>query len=123
MKSIENIRKRKKIRVKKNRSKLGGVPQRRGVVIKVSKRNPKKPNSANRRVAKVRLSNGKEVLSYVVGEGGRIEEHNIVIVREGKLQDTPGVRTKIIRGVEDMEGVKGRIRGRSKYGVRKSKEE
>src|SRR6476660_9515038 len=99
---------------------LGGAPQRRGVCTRVFTHTPKKPNSALRKVARVRLTNGMEVTSYIPGEGHSLQEHSVVLVRGGRVKDLPGVRYHIIRGALDSSGVANRKRGRSKYGARKS---
>lgn len=94
-------------------------PQKRGVVIAVKTMTPKKPNSALRKVARVRLSNKQEVTAYIPGEGHNIAEHSIVLVRSGRVKDLPGVKYHIVRGKYDVVGVEGRLKGRSKYGTRK----
>ncbi len=109
------------IRAKSKRPDLDGDPQRRGVCIQVMTRTPKKPNSALRKVAKVRLSNGKEVIAYIPGEGHNLQEHSIVLVRGGRVRDLPGVRYHIVRGTLDAQGVDGRKQGRSKYGAKRPK--
>ncbi|MBC7093594.1 30S ribosomal protein S12 [Candidatus Bipolaricaulota bacterium] len=101
---------------------LTGCPQRRGVCLRVFTRTPKKPNSALRKVARVRLSNGREVTAYIPGEGHNLQEHSIVLVRGGRVKDLPGVKYHIIRGALDAAGVEGRRQGRSRYGVRRPKE-
>lgn len=98
-----------------------GSPFKRGVCTKVYTATPKKPNSALRKIAKVRLSNGSEVLAYIPGEGHKLQEHSIVLIRGGRIKDLPGVRYHIVRGVYDTQGVEGRRRSRSKYGVKKPK--
>ncbi len=98
-----------------------GSPFKRGVCLKVFTRTPKKPNSALRKVARVRLSNGMEVTAYIPGEGHNLQEHSIVLLKAGKTNDLPGVRYKVVRGVYDTQSVEGRKRGRSKYGVKKEK--
>lgn len=108
----------------KNRTKspaLKGCPQKRGVCIRVYTTTPKKPNSALRKVARVRLTNGMEVTSYIPGEGHNLQEHSIVLVRGGRVKDLPGVRYHIIRGTLDSAGVQNRRRSRSKYGAKKPK--
>lgn len=97
------------------------APFRRGVCIRVYTMTPKKPNSALRKVAKVRLSNGKEVTAYIPGIGHNLQEHSIVLVRGGRVKDLPGVRYHIVRGVYDAAPVEGRKQGRSLYGVKKEK--
>ena len=100
---------------------LVGAPQRRGVCLIVRTTTPKKPNSALRKIARVRLSNGKEVTAYIGGEGHNLQEHSIVLVRGGRVRDLPGVRYHIVRGTLDCLGVEGRKKGRSKYGAKKGK--
>ncbi|MCS7216959.1 MAG: 30S ribosomal protein S12 [Candidatus Bipolaricaulota bacterium] len=101
---------------------LEGCPQKRGVCLRVFTRTPKKPNSALRKVARVRLSNGREVTAYIPGEGHNLQEHSIVLVRGGRVKDLPGVKYHIVRGALDCAGVEGRRQSRSRYGVRKPKE-
>jgi len=111
---------------KKRKSKapaLEGNPQKRGVCVRVYTVTPKKPNSALRKVTRVRLSNGIEVTAYIPGEGHNLQEHSIVLVRGGRVKDLPGVRYKVIRGALDTAGVQGRRQSRSKYGAKKPKEE
>lgn len=98
-----------------------GAPQKRGVCTLVRTDTPKKPNSALRKVARVRLTNGIEVTAYIPGEGHGLQEHSVVLVRGGRVKDLPGVRYHIIRGALDSGGVEGRKKGRSKYGTRRSK--
>jgi len=108
----------------KNKSKsmaLGRNPQRRGVCTLVRTQTPKKPNSALRKIARVRLSNGKEITAYIPGIDHNLQEHSIVLVRGGRVRDLPGVRYHIIRGTLDALGVDGRKQGRSKYGAKKGK--
>ena len=100
---------------------LKSCPQRRGVCTRVYTTTPKKPNSALRKVARVRLSNGFEVTAYIGGEGHNLQEHSVVLIRGGRVKDLPGVRYHIIRGALDSGGVKDRTQGRSKYGVKKPK--
>lgn len=100
---------------------LDGCPQRRGVCTRVYTTTPKKPNSALRKVAKVRLSSGFEVISYIPGIGHNLQEHSVVLIRGGRVKDLPGVRYHIVRGVLDLQGVNGRLRSRSKYGAKKPK--
>lgn len=100
---------------------LNSCPQRRGVCLSVKTTTPKKPNSALRKIARVRLSNGKEVTAYIGGEGHNLQEHSIVLVRGGRVRDLPGVRYHVVRGSLDTLGVDGRKQGRSKYGVKKGK--
>lgn len=101
---------------------LKGNPQKRGVCIRVSTMTPKKPNSALRKIARVKLSNGIEVTCYIPGEGHNLQEHSNVLVRGGRVKDLPGVRYKIIRGTLDAAGVEGRKQSRSKYGTKKPKD-
>lgn len=107
----------------KNRTRniTGGCPQKRGVCVRVYTTTPKKPNSAVRKVARVRLTNGHEVIAYIPGEGHNLQEHSVVMIRGGKVKDLPGVRYHILRGVLDTQGVADRKQGRSKYGAKKSK--
>jgi small subunit ribosomal protein S12 len=100
---------------------LKGSPQRRGVCTRVYTTTPKKPNSALRKVARVKLTTGVEVTAYIPGEGHNLQEHSMVLVRGGRVKDLPGVRYKIIRGSLDTQGVKSRKQGRSKYGAKKEK--
>ena len=100
---------------------LTGSPQRRGVCTRVYTTTPKKPNSALRKVAKVRLTNGFEIIAYIPGEGHNLQEHSIVLVRGGRVKDLPGVRYHIVRGTLDAAGVQGRNKSRSKYGTKKPK--
>jgi small subunit ribosomal protein S12 len=97
------------------------APQKRGVCTSVRTRTPKKPNSAMRKVARVRLSNGYEVTAYIPGIGHKLQEHSVVLIRGGRVKDLPGVRYHIIRGTLDSQGVDGRQQGRSKYGVKRPK--
>jgi small subunit ribosomal protein S12 len=111
-------------KVQKGRSKspvLEACPQKRGVCLQVKTMTPKKPNSALRKIARVRLSNGREVTAYIPGEGHNLQEHSIVLVRGGRVRDLPGVRYHIIRGTLDALGVDGRKQGRSKYGAKRPK--
>ena len=115
---------RKQRRADKDKTKspaLTSCPQRRGVCTRVYTTTPKKPNSALRKVAKVRLSNGFEVISYIPGIGHNLQEHSVVLIRGGRVKDLPGVRYHIIRGVLDTQGVNGRLSSRSKYGAKKPK--
>jgi small subunit ribosomal protein S12 len=112
---------RRKVSVKSKSPALMDCPQRRGVCVQVMTRTPKKPNSALRKVAKVRLTNGQEVIAYIPGEGHNLQEHSIVLVRGGRVKDLPGVRYHIVRGTLDALGVDGRRRGRSKYGAKRPK--
>ena len=95
------------------------APLKRGVCIKVTTKTPKKPNSAMRKVARVRLTNGQEVWAYIGGEGHNLQEHAVVLVRGGRVPDLPGVRYHVVRGTLDLQGVNGRKQGRSKYGAKK----
>ncbi len=103
---------------KKRARALGHSPQRRGVCLQVTTRTPKKPNSALRKIARVRLTNGQEVTAYVGGEGHNLQEHSVVLVRGGRVRDLPGVRYHVVRGSLDCLGVDGRKQGRSKYGAK-----
>ena len=98
---------------------MQGCPQKRGVCLQVKTMTPKKPNSALRKIARVRLSTGNEVTAYIPGEGHNLQEHSIVLVRGGRVKDLPGVRYKIIRGSLDTQGVRGRKQARSRYGAKK----
>jgi len=109
---IFNTLKNKKVKI--------SCPQKRGVCTKVTTLTPKKPNSALRKVARVRLTNGMEVNAYIPGEGHNLQEHSVVLIRGGKVKDLPGVRYHIVRGVLDTQGVKDRKQGRSKYGAKKA---
>lgn len=100
---------------------LEACPQKRGVCLIVRTTTPKKPNSALRKIARVRLSNGKEVTAYIGGEGHNLQEHSIVLVRGGRVRDLPGVRYHVVRGSLDCLGVEGRKQGRSKYGAKRGK--
>src|SRR5271157_998075 len=113
---------RKTIRTKSKRPDLQGCPQKRGVCLQVMTRTPKKPNSAMRKVAKVRLTNGYGVIAYIPDEGHNLQEHSIVLGRGGKVKDLPGVRYHIVRGTLDAAGVEKRRVSRSKYGVKRPKE-
>lgn len=107
--------------VLKNQPKKYCSPFKRGVCLKVFTTTPKKPNSALRKVARVRLSNGMEVTAYIPGEGHNLQEHSVVVIRGGRVKDLPGVRYHIVRGVLDTGGVEGRKQERSKYGTKKAK--
>ena len=113
---------RRQIRGRSKSPALNNCPQRRGVCLQVMTRTPKKPNSALRKVAKVRLTNGIEVIAYIPDEGHNLQEHSIVLVRGGRVKDLPGVRYHIVRGTLDALGVEKRRRSRSKYGVKRPKE-
>ena len=109
-------------KAKKSKSKaLSACPQRRGVCLQVTTRTPKKPNSALRKIARVRLTNGEEVTAYVGGEGHNLQEHSVVLVKGGRVRDLPGVRYHIVRGALDSLGVDKRRQGRSKYGAKRPK--
>ena len=116
------VRKPRKRKVEKSKvPALEACPQRRGVCVRVYTTTPKKPNSALRKVARVRLTNGFEVTAYIPGEGHNLQEHSIVLIRGGRVKDLPGVRYHIIRGTLDTSGVEDRKKGRSKYGAKKPK--
>ena len=112
---------RKVIKEKSNSPALQSCPQRRGVCLQVKTRTPKKPNSALRKIARVRLSNGIEVTAYIPGEGHNLQEHSVVLVRGGRVKDLPGVRYHIVRGTLDTAGVENRKQSRSKYGAKRAK--
>ena len=112
---------RSKIRYKSKSPALQNSPFRRGVCIQVMTRTPKKPNSAMRKVAKVRLTNGFEVIGYIGGEGHNLQEHSVVLIRGGRVKDLPGVRYHMVRGALDTAGVKDRKQARSKYGAKRPK--
>ncbi|MBJ05406.1 MAG: 30S ribosomal protein S12 [Flavobacteriales bacterium] len=112
---------RKSLRKKSKSLALSACPQRRGVCTRVYTTTPKKPNSAMRKVARVRLTNGYEVNAYIPGEGHNLQEHSIVLVRGGRVKDLPGVRYHIVRGALDTAGVEGRNQRRSKYGTKQAK--
>ncbi|NQT28432.1 MAG: 30S ribosomal protein S12 [Candidatus Omnitrophica bacterium] len=119
---IQLIRKNRILKKKKGKSPaLGGCPQRRGVCIQVRTMTPKKPNSALRKIARIRLTNGQEVTAYIPGEGHNLQEHSIALVRGGRVKDLPGVRYHIVRGTLDCQGVQNRKRSRSKYGAKRPK--
>ncbi|MDR2677447.1 MAG: 30S ribosomal protein S12 [Puniceicoccales bacterium] len=116
------IRSPRRMLVKKSKAPaLAGNPFRRGVCVQVTTRTPKKPNSAIRKVAKVRLTNGNEIIAYIPDEGHSLQEHSIVLIRGGRVKDLPGVRYHIVRGTLDCNGVEKRRRSRSKYGVKQAK--
>ena len=129
------VRKRRTDKVRKSKSPVLGVrlntlektttnvasPQKRGVCVRVGTKTPKKPNSALRKYARVRLSNGKEVDAYIPGEGHNLQEHSVVLIRGGRVKDLIGVRYHIIRGTMDTAGVQNRMQGRSKYGAKRPK--
>ena len=112
---------RKKVRVRTTSPALQSCPQKRGVCVRVYTTTPKKPNSALRKVARVRLTNSMEVTGYIPGEGHNLQEHSVVMIRGGRVKDLPGVRYHIIRGTLDTLGVENRKQGRSKYGAKKPK--
>lgn len=112
---------RKKVTSKTDSPALQGSPQKRGVCIRVFISTPKKPNSALRKVARVRLTNGIEVTTYIPGIGHNLQEHSIVLIRGGRVKDLPGVRYHVVRGALDTVGVEGRKNGRSKYGAKRPK--
>ncbi|RKY89591.1 30S ribosomal protein S12 [candidate division KSB1 bacterium] len=112
---------RKRVLKKASTPALSNCPQKRGVCTRVYTSTPKKPNSALRKVARVRLTNGIEVTAYIPGEGHNLQEHSIVLIRGGRVKDLPGVRYHIIRGTLDTSGVQDRKKGRSKYGAKKPK--
>ena len=107
--------------VLKNKPIYYPAPFKRGVCVKVFTTTPKKPNSALRKVARVKLSNGMEVTAYIPGEGHNLQEHSVVLIRGGRVKDLPGVRYHVVRGILDTAGVEGRKRGRSKYGAKEEK--
>jgi small subunit ribosomal protein S12 len=116
------VRKGRKAQKKKHKNPaLQRCPERRGVCLQVTTRTPKKPNSALRKIARVRLSNGYEVTAYIPGEGHNLQEHSIVLVRGGRVRDLPGVRYHIVRGVLDTAGVENRKQSRSMYGAKRPK--
>ena len=116
------IRHRRQLKIKRSKSPaLTSCPQRRGVCLQVKTMMPKKPNSALRKIARVRLSNKVEVTSYIPGEGHNLQEHSIVLVRGGRVKDLPGVRYHIVRGTLDTSGVSDRKKSRSKYGAKRAK--
>jgi small subunit ribosomal protein S12 len=112
---------RKVLKFKSKSPALGSCPQKRGVCTRVYTTTPKKPNSALRKVARVRLTNGIEVTAYIPGEGHNLQEHSIVLIRGGRVKDLPGVRYHIVRGAVDSSGVADRKKSRSKYGAKKAK--
>ncbi len=123
MPTIEQLVRRARV-IKQRKSKsadLTRCPQKRGVCLRVSTLTPKKPNSALRKVARVRLSNGREVWGYIPGEGHNLQEHSVVLVRGGRVKDLPGVRYHIVRGTLDSLGVDGRNKSRSRYGTKRRK--
>ena len=112
---------RKRVKKKTNTPALKGAPQKRGVCTRVYTTTPKKPNSALRKVARVRLTNGFEVTTYIGGEGHNLQEHSVVLIRGGRVKDLPGVRYHTVRGSLDTQGVDSRRQGRSKYGTKRPK--
>ncbi|AFJ53931.1 ribosomal protein S12 (apicoplast) [Plasmodium vivax] len=122
---INKLLYKKKIKKNKNDKKnnflLNKCPQKKGIVLKILIKTPKKPNSALRKVAKIKLSNNKELLAYIPGEGKSVQEHNFVLIKGGRVKDLPGIKYKIIRGSLDSIGVLNRKTSRSKYGVKKNK--
>ncbi len=112
---------RKKVNIKTASPALKACPQRRGVCVRVYTTTPKKPNSALRKVARVRLTNGMEVTTYIPGEGHNLQEHSVVLIRGGRVKDLPGVRYHVIRGTLDTAGVANRRQSRSKYGAKRPK--
>jgi small subunit ribosomal protein S12 len=119
---VQLVRKGRKTVITPSKSRaLDACPQRRGVCTRVYTTTPKKPNSALRKVAKVRLTNGQEIIAYIGGEGHNLQEHSIVLVRGGRVKDLPGVRYHIVRGALDTAGVEDKKQGRSKYGTKRPK--
>nr|BDN85870.1 ribosomal protein S12 [Microheliella maris] len=117
------IKKKRKIhKVLGNAPALENSPQKKGTCTRVFTKSPKKPNSAVRKVAKIKLTNGSEITAYIPGEGHNLQEHSVVLVRGGRVKDLPGVRYHIVRGVLDLDGVQKRKQGRSKYGTKKPKQ-
>lgn len=112
---------RKKVQEKSKAPALRNSPQKRGVCVRVTTLNPKKPNSAIRKVARVRLTNGEEITAYIPGEGHNLQEHSVVLVRGGRVRDLPGIRYHVVRGTLDAAGVSGREQSRSKYGVKRTR--
>jgi len=116
------VKQGRKKKVKKSKARaLNSCPQRRGVCLQVTTRTPKKPNSALRKIARVRLTNGDEITAYIGGEGHNLQEHSVVMVKGGRVRDLPGVRYHIVRGALDSLGVESRRQGRSKYGTKRPK--
>jgi len=110
-----------KFKLKSKSPALKGNPQKKGVCLKVYTRTPKKPNSAIRKIARVRLTNGIDIIAYIPGEGHNLQEHSVVLVRGGRVKDLPGVKYHLIRGVYDLQGVSERKKSRSKYGTKRKK--
>ena len=125
MPTIQQLVRKGRVKIKKKTKAiaLGSCPQKRGVCVRVYTTTPKKPNSALRKVARVRLTNGMEVTVYIPGEGHNLQEHSVVLIRGGRVKDLPGVRYHVVRGVLDTAGVEGRKQKRSKYGAKKPKSE
>jgi small subunit ribosomal protein S12 len=120
MSTIQQLIRNKRIKkIKTIKSSINFCPQRRGICLRTFIATPKKPNSAMRKVARVKLSTGKEITAFIPGEGHNLQEHSIVLIRGGRVKDLPGVRYKVIRGALDCLGVKNRKNGRSKYGTKK----
>nr|QUL61512.1 ribosomal protein S12 [Haemoproteus columbae] len=117
---IKKLLYKTKKKIKKDSILLNKCPQKKGIVLKILIKTPKKPNSALRKVAKIKLSNNKELLAYIPGEGKSIKEHNFVLIKGGKVKDLPGIKYKIIRGALDSVGVLNRKTSRSKYGTKKN---
>ena len=122
MKKAKAVALQRGFNIKKNKPTFYPSPFKRGVCLKVSTTTPKKPNSALRKIARVRLTNGMEVTAYIPGEGHNLQEHSVVVLRGGKVRDLPGVRYHIVRGVLDASGVEGRKQQRSGYGAKRPKE-
>lgn len=116
----KSSRQKKKFIIKKPA--LTSCPQKKGVCFRVYTRTPKKPNSALRKIAKIRLTNSAEIIAYIPGEGHNLQEHSVVLIRGGRVKDLPGVKYKVIRGVLDLQGVINRKQARSKYGTKKRKQ-
>jgi len=123
MPTIAQILRKSRIRKRKKGKSpaLGGCPQKRGVCVQVKTMTPKKPNSALRKIARIRLSNSQEVTAYIPGEGHNLQEHSIALIRGGRVKDLPGVRYHIVRGTLDCQGVQNRKSSRSKYGAKRPK--
>jgi small subunit ribosomal protein S12 len=123
MSTINQLIKNKRIKKKRGQRvpALEQCPQKKGVCVKILTRSPRKPNSANRKLALIKLSNNKRIYGYIVGEGHNLQEHSVVLVRGGRVKDLPGIKYKIIRGVLDFEGLKNRKQARSKFGTKSFK--
>ena len=121
MPTIQQLVRSRRIQIKKKTKSpaLVNCPQRRGVCTRVYTTTPKKPNSAIRKIAKIRLSNKREIIAYIPGEGHNLQEHSVVLVRGGRVKDMPGIKYKVVRGVLDSQGLKQRTQARSKYGTKK----